>query len=183
MAIDCSGRPVSAGTRLKIANSLLGRKSYERTQAQVDTVSKSKHKPVFQYTIEGDFVRGYASQKEAALLLGFEKSQLSNHLTVPTRTCQGYRWFYKYQGLQIKPLSKTISNLTVNGRYKIRLAVSKPVLLLGLSGELIQEYASAKDAAQAMGFASATSITWRCKGTLKNKKSHPTDIFTFKFKQ
>ena len=55
---------------------------------------KTDCKPINQYTLEGDFIRGFSSAKEAAEAVGTSVSFL-RYACCYGRICKGYLWRYK----------------------------------------------------------------------------------------
>lgn len=93
IAGNCQGRVVSTKTRLKISNSLSGRKQ-PRTKEHDIKLSISKMKRVMQYDLTGMFLNEFSSSKEAA-----KKSNLSP--SVISLSCNGKRkcktFIFKYK--------------------------------------------------------------------------------------
>lgn len=58
-------------------------------------------KPVYQYTRDGKFVRGWNYMNEAAKTLGLSKGNISNACLGRVKTCGGYIWSYEYEGESI----------------------------------------------------------------------------------
>ena len=52
-------------------------------------------KPILQYTTKGEFIKEWASAKEAHLKLGVQRGTLSSALKGNYQTCGGYAWRFK----------------------------------------------------------------------------------------
>ena len=60
-----------------------------------DNADEKKGKPVLQYTIEGEFVREWATQKEIERELGFDQTSISSCCLGRTITSHGFVWSFK----------------------------------------------------------------------------------------
>ena len=54
-----------------------------------------KHKPILQYTKDGEFIKEYASLKDACLHTGANAGSVSNVCTGKRKTANGFVWRYK----------------------------------------------------------------------------------------
>ncbi len=91
-------------------------------------------KKVYQYTLDGVFVRSYASAKEAALDIGKDYSHFCEACKGKTHTCGRFIWSYEYYD-KLPPAKKNIGS-------------SKAVEQYSLDGNFIALYTSATEAAR-----------------------------------
>ena len=104
-------------------------------------INKMVH--VFQYDLEGNFIKEYISIASAIreLIPGYTGR---NSYNIPTcckgkrLTALGYRWFYTYQGEKIEPILSP-EERTINGR-------SKQIFQYTLDGKFITSYKSIAEA-------------------------------------
>jgi hypothetical protein len=54
-------------------------------------------KPIYQYNIDGTFIKEWKSQKEIFKELGFKRTAILNAISDPKRTSNGYKWSYTKQ--------------------------------------------------------------------------------------
>lgn len=61
--------------------------------------AQSKH--VYQYTLDGRFVKEWMSVKEIQRQTGWSQGNISNCARSERNSAYGFRWFYEYKGLRI----------------------------------------------------------------------------------
>ena len=103
----------------------------------------SRQKKVYQYSLDGIYLQSYKSTREAEGLTGIDHSQIIRCCKLKSRQAGGYQWFYEY--FESYPPVRHDGNL-------------KPVKQISMSGEIIVTYSSIKEATQAVGLKSRTSI-------------------------
>lgn len=84
------GRKVSEKTRERLREMATGRVFTEDRKRKI---SDSKKKPIFQFTLTGDFIREYESQKEAVELTGIKS--IYDALTGRNKHAGGFLWKFK----------------------------------------------------------------------------------------
>lgn len=115
-------------------------------------IADSAKKPIFQFTLQGDFIKEWDSATDAALCLGLNRKGISESMS-PRRklqSSQGFIWVYKdtYDGGQIK---------MAPGTNKV------PILQFDLSGNFIREWESARAAGRYYN-RNDRNITNSCRG-------------------
>lgn len=66
----------------------------KRVPGMLGKFNKGNSKPIFQYSLEGEFIKKYASVAEAARCLGGNLSNYAYCARGKTETAYGYRWSY-----------------------------------------------------------------------------------------
>lgn len=86
-------------SKLKISQANKGKQNWRKgiphtdeTRNKMSESKASKRKSVEQYTISGDFIKGWESLSEAARTLGLHKTNISNCALGKTKWCGGYKW-------------------------------------------------------------------------------------------
>lgn len=120
-------------------------------------------KPIQQYTLQGEFVREWASICEAGRN-GYDRKAISNMCNKEEgcHTANGYLWKFSNDDTIIKPY--------VNPTFKQIFCYDK-------NGMFIKEFPSIKSACEELGLDSG-AVCWCCMG---KRKSHRG--YTFKYKQ
>ena len=93
LAKNCTDRPVTLETRLKISNSLKGVK-HPRTKEHDLKLSESKMKPVLVFDLDNNYLNEYGSANEAANKCGVSQSVVSSSCN-NKRKCKTYIFKYK----------------------------------------------------------------------------------------
>lgn len=78
-----------------VSNLKLGHLKKDRTFYKSDIWLKNIKKPIFQYDIDGNFVREWSSIREASENLNINESSISQHLGGKQKTSGGYIWKFK----------------------------------------------------------------------------------------
>jgi group I intron endonuclease len=100
-------------------------------------VIKNKHNPIYQYDLEGNFIREWETAKKAAETLKLSNGTLSTIIGNFNKTLGGFRFTrQKYESLPSTIKWKNIK---------------KPVEQYSLEGNFIHEFSSAKEAAKYIG--------------------------------
>ena len=73
---------------------LKGRK-VEKTEEWVKNNAESIKKPIFQYDLEGNFIKEWKSAKDVELEIGLSRKNISANLRNKTKHAYGYIWKYK----------------------------------------------------------------------------------------
>lgn len=103
--------------------------------------------PVYQFTLDGKFVKKYDSISKAALSVNGSASGLKLHLTGIRKTYKGHFWSYddKFNYIPAKDVRKKIDKYTLDGKY-------------------ITTYNSAKEAQESVNATNSHSIIGVCNG-------------------
>ena len=133
-----------------------GMLGYKRTEESIRKSAESRHKPVLQYSLEGEFIKKWDSILDAARYLKTNKSSISQCVLFKRKTCKGFIW-RRYEGGDIpKKIEVNLLN-----------AASIPVLQINKNtGEVIKEWPSTRIASEEVGVDSS-GIVKACKGKLK----------------
>lgn len=103
-----------------------------------ESISLSQSKEVYQYTIDGDFIRKYSSIKEASGINNIERTGIHNCMKGKQLTHKGYRWYSEYLGEKIEPIEQ----------YHNR---PRRVYQYSLDGKYINSYPSLRNASKNIG--------------------------------
>lgn len=95
--------------------------------------------PVYQYSLDGDFIQKFDSNAIARRVMG--TSSISSATTGRCNQSMGFQWFNDYRGEKVPPVKAFDFSLRV-------LKTSKPIQLFSEDNELIKEYPSIKHAAE-----------------------------------
>lgn len=119
------GRKTSKSTRDKISKALKGRISTKQIEAQ-----KNRRKPVDQYDIEGNFMKGWDSSQDAAAFYSKSHKLIINAANGRCNIAFGYRWTYKGNKL-----------------IEIRRSNQKFIYQFGIDGVFIKKWYTLQEAA------------------------------------
>jgi hypothetical protein len=64
----------------------------KRSQRTIDKISETKSKPIFQFELNGDFIKKFNSVKEAILETKSDRATLYRCLNKQTKKCKGFIW-------------------------------------------------------------------------------------------
>jgi hypothetical protein len=104
VAKNCEGRPVKTETRLKISNKLKGRSiNYYRLAGHYKNATEAKRKEVYQYDLNGIFVKRYNSIKEAEETNNMNRGRISCSFYSEKAFANGFYWFPEFKGDKINP--------------------------------------------------------------------------------
>lgn len=117
----------SKETRIKISNTHTGKTIPEITRQKISNTNSGKYygtrdKIVFQYDLQGNFLKKWDNTREASVTLNINKGAINLCCNKITITSGGYHWTYQYQGQVIKSIisqlyirTKKVKQLTMNG--------------------------------------------------------------------
>lgn len=120
----------------------------------------SLSKTVYQYTLDGEFIKEWPSAHEVERQTGFSRSNISTCCQGKSKTVYGYAWSYV-------PLGKQSCQKKVAVKYNTKN--SKVVYQYSLDGELVNEWPSVAEIGRQLGYASSNIVNC-CNG--KNKTAH-----------
>lgn len=72
---------------------ILGRKSAKGMQGYIG-VKNVKSKKIYQFTLNGEFIKSYESGRQAALITGFKQGGIASAARGRYQKSHGYRWSY-----------------------------------------------------------------------------------------
>lgn len=134
---------------IKELHTLINENGYNATEGG-DTPSKTTCIPVYQYSLDGNFIKEYPSISSAQRALSKTGGCISKAANGLLQSAYGFQWSFEKNDY-LKPLS--------NNRYR------KPVGQYSLTGELIKIYPSARAAAQDLNITNGNvNISAVCKG-------------------
>lgn len=87
------GKHHSQETKDKLSNLFKGQK---QSQTQIEKRSKSRMKPILQYSIEGHFIKEWESAKTAGKQLNINNNGITACCKNQCKTSKGYKWKYKF---------------------------------------------------------------------------------------
>lgn len=158
-------------TKQKMSNSAKGRKVDNSSK---EKMARSKNKPVYQYDLNGNFIKQYESAIQAADNLGINRGNLCSCCRNVVKNAGGYFWSYKMidnPKLIIDHLRGINCFPVVKGRNE------KAVYKLDLFGNVIKKYDSIKNASIETGIP-AQEISQACKN-----KDKVTREFKWKYEK
>lgn len=126
---------------------------------------QSRIKKIYQYDLQGNFIKSYNSITEAAKSTGQKgNSKISNVATGKRGQAGGFLWSYlKYK--KLNPYKRNTPNISDSHKNILRKAKSKPILQFSLDNNFIKEWDSAKQAAKELNLCYISIINY-----LNNKK-------------
>lgn len=110
---------------------------------RIERISKTKRKPVAQYTLDGELVRIWESVAEVSRQNGFDSSTISKVARGKEKKAYNHLWKYI--------ISEENNNCETEVKREVK-DLSKPVAQLTLNGELLRVYKSTHDAGRQTGF-------------------------------
>lgn len=126
-----------------------------------DGIRRNK-KEVYQYTMNGKFLRKFKSAEEVSLLLGFKEANIRNCCSQRTKSSYNYQWTYKY--------FNKLDKLTTPSERSSQSSIKK-VYQYSLNGDYINEYKSLSSAYRETGI-NHKSISECCLGKTKQCKGY-----------
>ena len=139
-----------------------GFKNKSLTDSHKKSLLESNNIKVFQYDLEGNFIRKFLSLKEAGSEISKHCHRTISHcIRGVQKTACGYFWSTVFLGIRISPIKKE--------RHKVR-----PIAQLGLDGNIIKIWDAMTDIEKELGI-STSKICMCCQGKRKTTKG-------FKFK-
>ena len=136
---------------LREPNGSRGRHSIESRKSMSETRKKlfitnpeyfrgcAVNKPIFQYSLNGEFIHEWESTKLASTTLGIERKSITQAVNQKSKSCNGYQWRFIKKD-RIDPIAP----------FKLNRSKSTPVLQFTKDGELINEYPSQREAARCL---------------------------------
>lgn len=118
--------------------------------------SENSVKKVYQYTIDGTYIKEYKSLTEASALSKLDFRNISACCNGKTKTCGGFRWSYVFK--------ENLASLKTERKPKKGIWGKKVQQIL--NGTVIAEFISANEAYRQTGI-NGSSICSCCKGKLK----------------
>lgn len=156
-----TGKHITEETRKKISIANAGEKNNMFGKTHSDEVkellSQLKKKPVWQYSLSGDFLKEWDSAMDAELSLGISGHGISDCCNNVDKTCYGYIWRFKGDDLDLNMI-----DWYNQGHNKAVVQYSK-------NGEYIRKFKSVQDASIETG-ADKSAIVACCKGKEKTAK-------------
>ena len=98
----------------------------------------NKDKEIFQYTLDGNFVRSYKNAVEASMITTIKSTYIHNCCKDISTSAGGFQWFYEFKGNIIEP-SKFYNNM-----YRKKT----PIDMFDKNMNFIKHYDSIQDATQ-----------------------------------
>lgn len=188
------GRPTSEETKEKIRQKALGRKpSSSVKQKMIDASSQKKE--ISQFTLDGVYIKTYASLREAERETGIPTSSLSACARGKYKYSKGFKWAYSNTIpkeekkvsdpakspkpiREKKPMAESIrkqisetNKLRWTPERKIKQSIenikNRPILQYTLDGEFVQEFRNVSEAVKAVGATTHTNIAKCARGIRK----------------
>lgn len=140
------GRPRSAETRAKLSRAAKGRPWSESLRQKLKGrgvgLRNAKARPIFQYTMEGAFVRRWDYIAEAAKALGISKNNICTCAVGRMTSVGGYIW--RYEMAEVEAFVPAFKAGAENPAHR-------PVAQYDLDGRLVRRWGCAMEAAAAVG--------------------------------
>lgn len=141
------GIPMHENTRKALLEARIGKKHTDETKLKI---GKANGKIVLQFDLNGNFLKEYYSAAEAAKSINMVPASIVNQCNNVTRKCNNYLFIYK-EDFEKNPNSikekveYLKSQLTEKGTLKHG---GKAIIQLDLSGNIIAEFNSTKEASE-----------------------------------
>lgn len=172
--VNFKGQHHSEDTKAKLRDLMSGRYDGNKnpfagkhhTEETRQKLSDKQSQPVNQYDMQGRFIRQYGSASEASAAIGVSVTSISYATTGKTRFAGNYLWKKTSEEF---PAGVDVDPTAILGNSK-HTGQKKRVRQFTKEGTLIKEYASLKDAAEAVGAnvanisAAAYGRTKTCRG-------------------
>lgn len=117
-------------------------------------------KPVLQYDAQGNFVKKWGGQSEAARFFGIRPGTLSNCVDKPNKLCEGFMWVSCEKDAPESSIERKIS--PSKSRF-----VQRKILQFTMNGEFVREWSGAQEI-HASGIYNAGSAVACCRGKYGN---------------
>lgn len=160
----CTGKENMANpnTRARIRNAAYARyekKGYKEEQKQrLSIISEQKQIPVYQYDLDGNFIKKWNSAKEVKKELGYENGNIGNCCLGKPKYKQAYGYIWSFTELDNDTLSQKIA--------EAKKGCNKAILQYDLEGNPIREWESIKEAGETLGI-NRNNISSCCSGRIK----------------
>ena len=118
------------------------------------TASRTKGKPIYQYDIDGNFIQGFESAREAKIHIGRGKIKCTP--TKRYKTLYGYQWKF-YKADKIDSVREELENVQSH---------KKKVHQYTMEGEYVRSYDSIVEAERMFGREYGSAICIACKGKI-----------------
>lgn len=89
------GKPKSDYTKKKMSESAKGENNNYKRYLERTGLPHAKSKPIYQYNLDGNFIREWVNAHKASLELNLSYKAINGCLTGKCRTSQGFIWKYK----------------------------------------------------------------------------------------
>lgn len=109
-------------------------KRIEPVKTPIERTIEGESIPLYQYSLQGDFIKEYKSRQEVLELTGIDPQFCIRGIT---ETAGDFQWFNKYQGKKI--------NAVLSSSEKLGLRQSKKVYMYDLNYNLIKTFNKCKD--------------------------------------
>ena len=109
--------------------------SYEKVNKLASYKRKSKSKPVYQYSLDGNFIRKYNTVIEASKDINCNPSKINSCCNLTCKTSGGYQWRYEYFDSidEIKSVTRAQMN-------------DNKIVQIDKLGNIVREFSSTKEA-------------------------------------
>lgn len=129
------------------------------------TNASSMIKPIYQFSLNGAFIKEWISITNAAKSIKTDVSNISSCLLKKSKTASGYLWFYKKDFKEKVPLnldSEIVKELTISQADKYK----KSVVQFSINGEFIKTWDSLSEASNKnkLSLTSISNVCLRIKG-------------------
>lgn len=118
-------------------------------------------RPIYQFSLDGTFLKEYCSVKDVCEEFGFSKSVIARSCSREINTAYGYIWVYKDMVDNIDDFVQEAIQRLKQGKLNRGKNGSKPIYLYDLNGLCLGEYDSASSLARHLGL-SAGYIAASC---------------------
>lgn len=135
----------------------------EHLEELISATREASSKRTAQYTLSGNLIAVYSSSIEAAEAMNIAKSAIRNVTSGASNTSCGYVWKTFEDGEEIPEFIPPVKSVS----ERLSEAASKPILQYDKKGNLVREWKSARQATEALGLKSHSTICNCLKG--KNK--------------
>lgn len=165
-----SGGEGSLGiSRCGAENSMYRKHHTDETRKKMSDAKKEYYKklgyknfrPIYQFSLNGTFIKEYCSVKDVCEELGFSTSVVSRSCSREINTAYGYIWVYKDMVDNINDFIREAIQRLKQGKSNRGKNRNKPVGLYDLNGNCLGEYDSASNLARHLGL-SASYIAASC---------------------
>ena len=131
-------------------------KKYDKIEP-VDEKQTHNTKPVYQYSIDGEYIQTFVSSMQAAEILGCTSRSIRKACCGDLKQTGGYQWRHeKYDKIE-----------SIRNEKSVKLTRTKEVHQYTINGEYIRSFPSAKEATNFLNETNSTKIKRACLGDVK----------------
>lgn len=167
------GKKLSLKTRDKISASHIGKKGVspsEETRRKNSEANKGikahQAKPVFQFDLEGRFIKRFEYIKQVTEILGFHNAHISRCCRGELKTSHGFIWRYADDFSANEETIPKLNNIHENKNKGAKHYMARVISQFDLQGNLLRKFDYMQQVQEVLGY-NSRCISDCCRGRLK----------------